>query len=327
MAEITEKQIYEAFGLGEEAQELAEPAAEASEPANTGAQAQELAEPAQETQPGEGIKTEPTVEDADPKEPEDPAEDGTEPEKSPQTIEQRRANAARRRQQEQQAAVNQAVEAALQKEREKQQADTEAFFQKAGLKNTITGEPITNMDQFNAWHQQFGEAKLQRELQSGKLTPEGLATAIGNHPLVKQAQQLIEKDTAAKKAAEEAAARTKIEAEIAEIHKIDESITSLDDLMKAPYWPELYAKTQRGYSIQDAHYLLNKDRLEKAKLDAAKQQTLNNTRSKNHMTATAAARGGGSVSVPASELAVFRQFMPDATDAEIQAYYNKYKKG
>lgn len=325
--DITEKQIFEAFGLGEQAQEPAEPAAEPSEPAEAGAQAQEVAEPAQETQPGAGTQAEPAAEEADPEEPEDQAAEGAEPEKSPQTLEQRRANAARRRQQEQQAAVNQAVEAALQKEREKQQADTEAFFRKAGLKNTITGEPITNMDQFNAWHQQFGEAKLQRELQSGKLTPEGLATAIGNHPLVKQAQQLIEKDAAEKKAAEEAAARAKIEVEIAEIHKIDESITSLDDLMKAPYWPELYAKTKRGYSIQDAHYLLNKDRLEKAKLDAARQQGLNNARGKNHMTGSASPRGAGSISVPAAEMAMFRQFMPGATDAEIQAYYNKYKKG
>lgn len=325
--DITEKQIFEAFGLGEQAQESAEPAAEASDPANEGEQAQELAEPAQETQLAEDTQTEPTAEDADPEETEDQASEGTEPEKSPQTVEQRRANAARRRQQEQQAAVNQAVEAALQKEREKQQADTEAFFQKAGLKNTITGEPITNMDQFNDWHQQFGEAKLQRELQSGKLTPEGLATAIGNHPLVKQAQQLIERDAAAKKAAEEAAAMAKIEAEIAEIHKIDESITSLDDLMKAPYWPELYAKTQRGYSILDAHYLLNRDRLEKAKQDAARQQGLNNIRGKNHMTGSASPRGAGSISVPAADMAMFRQFNPGATDAEIQAYYNKYKQG
>lgn len=325
--DITEKQIFEAFGLGEQEQALAEPVAEPSDPAKAGAQEQEVAEPAQGAQTDEGTQTEPAAEDADPEEPEDHADEDAEPEKSPQTKEQRRANAARRRQQEQQAAVNRAVEAALQQEREKQKTDTEEFFRKAGLKNTITGEPITNMDQFNDWHQQFGEAKLQRELKAGQLTPEGLATAIGNHPLVKQAQQLIEKDTAEKKAAEEAAARAKIEAEIAEIHKLDESISSLEDLMKAPYWPELYAKTQRGYSIQDAHYLLNKDRLEKAKLDAARQQGLNNTRGKNHMTGSASPRGAGSISVPAADMAMFRQFLPGASDAEIQAYYNKYKKG
>ena len=124
-----------------------------------------------------------------------------------------------------------------------------------------------------------------------------------------------------------AAAKAKIEGEIAEIHKMDESIGSLEDLMQAPYWPELYAMTKRGYSIKDAHFLLNHDRLEKAKIDAAKQQTMNNTRGKDHMTATAAPRGAGSISVPAADLAMFRQFNPGATDAEIQAYYNKYKKG
>lgn len=330
MAEITEKQIYEAFGLGEEAQELAEPAAEASKPANAGAQAQELAEPAEAEDTQTGAQTEHGQDEGAPEDPENTAEESDQSEKQPQTLEQRRANAERRRQQEQQrrqTEIDQAVQDAVKKEREANESALADFFAKAGLKNTITGEPITNMEQFNAWNKQFGEAKLQRDLKAGKLTPEALAAAIENHPVIRQAKQLLDTQAAAKQAEEQAAAKAKIEGEIAQIHVLDESISTLEDLMNASYWPQLYAMTQKGYSIKDAHLLLNYDRLEKAKLDAAKQQTLNNARSKNHMTATAAARGGGSVSVPASELAVFRQFMPDATDAEIQAYYNKYKKG
>lgn len=329
MADFTEKQVYEALGLGEQAQELAEPAAQTSKP--EGAQVQEIAAPAEATQqPDEGIQTEPSAVADTPDDPEDEAADGTKEDKQPLTPEQRRANAARRRQQEQQAQqaeVNRAVEEALRQEREKNEGMMNEFFAKAGLKNTITGEPITNMEQFNAWNQQFNDAKLQRELKAGKLTPEGLATAIGNHPVVKQAQQLVTQDAAAKQAQQEAAARAKIDAEIAEIHQMDESIGSLEDLMKAPYWPDLYAMTRKGYSIKDAHFLLNHDRLEKAKLEAARQQGMNNARGKNHMTATTTPRGGGAVSVPAAELALFRQFMPNATDAEIQAYYNKYKNG
>lgn len=329
MAEFTEQQVYEALGLGAQAQEPAEPAAQTSEP--EGAQAQEPAAPAEDVQqPDEGTQTEPTAAADAPDDPEDDAAEGTRQGKQPLTPEQRRENAAKRRQQEEQArqaAINQAVQAAVRQEQDKHEGILKEFFAKAGLKNTITGEPITNMEQFNAWNQQFNDAKLQRDLKAGKLTPEGLATAIGNHPVVKQAQQLVTQDAAAKQAQQTAAAKAKIEGEIAEIHKMDESIGSLEDLMQAPYWPELYAMTKRGYSIKDAHFLLNHDRLEKAKIDAAKQQTMNNTRGKDHMTATAAPRGAGSISVPAADLAMFRQFNPGATDAEIQAYYNKYKKG
>lgn len=324
MAEFTEKQVYEALGLGAQAQELAEPAAQTPEP--EGAQVQEPAEPAQ-GQPQEGSQAEPAAQAQAPEETGDDAAGSTPEGKQPLSPEQRRENAARRRQQEQQArqaAIDQAVQAAVRQEQDKHEQAMKEFFAKAGLKNTVTGEPITNMEQFNAWNQQFGDAKLQRELKAGKLTPEGLAMAIGNHPVVKQAQQLISQEEAAKKAQETAAAKAKIEGEIAEIHKLDESIGSLEDLMKASYWPELYAMTKRGYSIKDAHFLLNHERLEQAKIDAAKQQTMNNARGKDHMTATATPRGAGSISVPAAEMAMFRQFNPGASDAEIQAYYNKY---
>lgn len=329
MAEFTEQQVYEALGLGAQAQEPAEPAIQTPEP--EGAQVQEPAAPAEEVQePAEGTQTEPTAVADAPDDPEDDAAEGTQAAKQPLTPEQRRENAAKRRQQEQQAqraAIDQAVQAAVRQEQDKHEGILKEFFAKAGLKNTITGEPITSMEQFDTWNQQFNEAKLQRDLKAGKLTPEGLATAIGNHPIVKQAQQLVSQDAAAKQAQQTAAAREKIEGEIAEIHKLDESIGTLEDLMQAPYWPQLYAMTKRGYSIKDAHLLLNHDRLEQAKIEAAKQASLNNARGKDHMTATAAPRGAGSISVPAADLAMFRQFNPDATDAEIQAYYNKYKKG
>lgn len=329
MAEFTEQQVYEALGLGAQAQEPAEPAIQTPEP--EGAQVQEPAAPAEEVQePAEGTQTEPTAVADTPDDPEDDAAEGTQAAKQPLTPEQRRENAAKRRQQEQQAqraAIDQAVQAAVRQEQDKHEGILKEFFAKAGLKNTITGEPITSMEQFDAWNQQFNEAKLQRDLKAGKLTPEGLATAIGNHPIVKQAQQLVSQDAAAKQAQQTAEAKAKIEGEIAEIHKLDESIGTLEDLMQAPYWPQLYAMTKRGYSIKDAHFLLNHDRLEQVKIEAAKQASLNNARGKDHMTATAAPRGVGSISVPAADLAMFRQFNPGATDAEIQAYYNKYKKG
>lgn len=324
--EFTEQQVYEALGLGEQAQEVAAPAEQASDVSaealadGQGEQAQEPAAPAQAaTVENEGASAGDSAEEA-------PAEDGEESESGAMTAEQRRANAARRRQQEQQAAIDRAVNEALEQERNKNAAAMQDFFAKAGLKNTVTGQPITSMEEFHAWNEQYARAKLEKELKDGKLTAEGLSTAIGSHPIVKQAQQLIDQEEATKRGRQEEAVKARIDAEIAEIHKIDASINSLEDLLRAPYGQDLYAMTKRGYSIKDAHYLLNHERLEAAKMEAARQQGIASARSKDHLTATGTPRGGGLTSVPAGDLAMFRQFNPGASDAEIQAYYNKYMK-
>ncbi len=330
MADINEEQVFKAFGLGAKAQEPAAPAV-TEEPKTEGVQAQEIAAPAEAgEQTGGGAQTEPTAVAGTPEEPENIAATGAHTDKLPLTPEQRRENAARRRQQEQarqQTAIDQAVQLALKQERSKHESEMKSFFGAAGLKNTVTGEPITSMEQFNAWQKQFADARLERELKAGKLSQEGLATAIGNHPIVQQAKQLVDQAAAAKEAEQTSAAKTKIESEIAEIHKIDESINSLEDLTKAPYWPQLYGMTRRGYSLKDAHFLLNYERLEQAKMEAARQQAMLNARGKDHLGASSTPRGGGAASVPAADMAMFRLFNPGATDAEIQAYYNKNKKG
>ncbi|MBE6920180.1 MAG: hypothetical protein E7468_01280 [Ruminococcaceae bacterium] len=326
MAGITEAEVYEAFGLGAQAQELADPANEGAQP--TGAQVQELADPAGADDPSED-----NPQSADNNQPEEnpaqseaqePGTDGQEltPEQRRQNAEQRR----RRERQAQQAATDQAVQEALRQERSKHEADMQDFFARAGLVNTVTNEPITNMEQFNAWQKQSRDAQLQKELQAGKLTPEGLQHAIGDHPVVQQVQQRLQADAAQAEAQARAQARAQIEAEIAEIGKLDASVKSIDDLVKAPYWNEMRDMVDRGYSLKDAHFLLNHKRLEDAKVAAAQAAGANNARGKDHMTGLAPVRGGGNITVPADQLALYRQFMPNATDAEIQAHYNQYKK-
>ena len=50
-----------------------------------------------------------------------------------------------------------------------------------------------------------------------------------------------------------------------------------------------------------------------------------NARSKDHLQATGNARGAGAVSVPKDEMAMYRLLNPNATEAQIQAHYNKHK--
>ena len=326
---VTEKQLYEAFGLGEKAQEVAAPAAEGpTADTGEGAQGQEVAAPAQVKAEGdEGTQTEATAANAAPEDPEDDAADGTDASQQPLTPEQRRQNAARRRQQEQQAAISAAVDAALKAEREKQNAEFSAFFDRANLKNTITGQPIKSLEEFNEWDAQFRSAQLQRDLKAGKLTPESLDHAISNNPAVKRAQEMVSQQEEAARQQRANADRARIEAEIAAISKIDPTIQKVDDLLTMPRAKEFYELVKRGYSFKDAHYVLHGERLEKERLEAAKQQALNNSRGKDHLTATGNARGAVGASVPSDVMAMFRRFNPTATESQIREYYQKYTKG
>jgi len=241
------------------------------------------------------------------------------------TPEQRKEAAAARRRAEQKAAIDEAVQKALREEKDRAKEEMAAFFKRAKLKNTITGEPISSMEEFDTWEKAFSEAQLQRDLQAGKLTPEDLERAISENPAVKQAQELIRKQEEAARAAEETAAKARVDAELLEIRKLDPAIQSMEDLLRMPTAKEFYALVQKGNSFLDAFRLANMDQLTARAAEAARQQAQNLTRSKDHLTPTGGARGGGAVSVPPDELRLFREMNPGASEAEIQAYYNKYK--
>lgn len=319
MPPITEAKLYEAFGLtppesqGAQVQEVAEPAAEgnAVQPED-GAQAQEVAAPAQE-EPNPQEETEPAEPSA-----EEP--DPVPGEKPSLSEEQRRANAARRRQQEQQAAID----AAVRQERERNTAQVNGILQGLGLKDTFTGETIATVEQLGAWQQKMGEAKLQRDLQSGKLTVESLHQAMSQHPAIQQAQQMLEQQKQEQLAQQQAAEKLRIEGEIAEISKMDPSIKTVADLLTMPTAAQFKGYVAKGLSFLDAFKLSNMERMATAQAEAAKQEAMNNSRGKEHLKATGAGRGAGTATVSPSQMAVFRQMNPGATDAEIVQFYTNY---
>lgn len=316
--EITQASLMAAFGLtengqGAQEQEIADPAAETAQAeAGTGAQEQEIADPAQATA---DIETEGA---------EDGGDEGA-PGRKAQSPEERRANAARRRQQEQQAAVDQAVNAAVKAEQEKNDAVMRQFFKDANLKNTFTGQLITTMEEFKAWKQQFDEARVKKATRTGKMTAEDLDAAISRHPVVQKAQSVIEQAEAAQKQQQEAADRARIDGELAEISKLNPNIKGMADILKLPTAEQFRGYIKKGHGLLDAFRLANFDALTTARAEAAKQQALNNTRGKEHLVSTGASRGPGAASVPADQMRYFRAMMPDKTDAQIQAFYNKHK--
>ncbi len=141
------------------------------------------------------------------------------------------------------------------------------------------------------------------------------------------ARRKAELEAAVQKAVQEAErerAEAKIQEELREIHALDPSVSTVEDLLKMESAKEFYAYVQKGNNFIDSFYLANRDKLSSRAQEAAKQQALTSALSKEHLAAHGRQRGQGSVPVPEEEMAYYRQFMPGATEADIRQHYNRY---
>lgn len=327
--EITEEKLYAAFGLepkqGEKDPEPAGQGAEQETPDEEKDQTVETEEPENESGDADtGDEDDGADGDAADQDGDD-GQDGTEG-SGEQTVEQRRANAAKRRQAEQQAAIDAAVQKALEERDAAHRQEMEAFFQKAGLVNPFTKEPITDMDGFEAWRKEQDDRKLQNELQTGKLTRETLDHLIEEHPAVQAAREAQQRESQAAEEASQAEMQREVERQLAEIRKKDPSIKTVADLMNRPYSKEFYAAVQRGNNFLDAFYLATRDQEQTVTAEAARQSAMNNMQGKKHLRATGIG-GKAGATVTAEERKMFRLFNPGATDDQIQRFKNKDVKG
>lgn len=338
MVDMSEQDFYEVLGVSpkESAPEPVQtPVATAQEPAETTREEAGAPESVASAPEGSESATEFTEDQASAEE--TGAESGGEGEKEPTAgrggkkqempPEQRREFAARRRREEQQAAISKAVSDAIAVERERQKTELDALLRDSGLTDSVTGKPVTNLEELKAWKQGYDAAKLKQDLKDGNLTPETIEKIISESPSMQQMKQLLERDQQARRESEEAAAKAKIDGEIQEIHRLDPSINSLKDLTEMPAAKEFYEYVRRGNTFLDAFYLVNRKSLTQAAAEAAKQQTMNAARSKDHLQTSGTSRGAGAVSVPKEEMELFKLLNPNTTEAEIQAYYNKSKGG
>lgn len=314
--EITEEKLYAAFGLKpNEGGKESDVADQTEENEN------ETVEDVNEDETGNEDEN---PEDTGPEE-EDPEEGEKESGAAEQTPEERRENAARRRQQEQQAAIDAAVQRALEERDARYQQEQENFFKQAGLVNPFNKEPITNMEEFQAWRQEQDNQKIQKDLQSGKLTQETLNKLIDRHPAMQAAREAAEQEQRARDQQQEQAFLQDVERQLEEIRKTDPSIKNVSDLMNRPYSQAFYEAVKRGNNFADAYYLATRGQQEQATEEAARQSAVNNLTGKKHLKGTSIS-GRAGATVTAEEREMFHLFNPKATDEQIQRYQNRIKK-
>ena len=120
---------------------------------------------------------------------------------------------------------------AVEDERARTKGQMEAFFAKAGMKNTVTGKPITTLEEFDAWQADYEAARLQKDLKAGKLTPEALRSAVEQTPAIQALKKQQEQRAAEDEQRRQAEAKARVDAELAEIHKLDPAINTVEDLI------------------------------------------------------------------------------------------------
>lgn len=197
-------------------------------------------------------------------------------------------------------------------------AELDKSIASLGLTDPYTNKPITNHAEMQAYRQRFVEEQRKEMQEKAGMSPEDYQRFVDSLPEVQAGK-------AAQQKVMDLEIRAKIDSQMREIQMISPEIKSMEDLSKLDNFDKLYDMVGKGYELADAYKVLNYDRLTAKAAEAAKQQALNSIGGKNHLQPVTP-RGQGAVPVPADVVAEYRALMPEATDAEIQAHYNKYTR-
>jgi hypothetical protein len=243
--------------------------------------------------------------------------------------EERAEQARLRRERETQARVDDAVRKALEEQSVKHQQELAEIFSSAGMLDRYNdNKAITTKAEFDAWRAKAQAEKLSRELSSGKLTPETFQMAVEESPAVKKAAELAEKlearETARKAEADKAAFERQVEAELAEIAKLDPGVKSVGDALALETGQEFRRLvTEEGMSFLEAFKLANMDRIIEARTQAAAQGAALRTGGKEHLRSVVASGGSVPMDVPRDVVEMYRDMCPDMSIEQIRQDYQK----
>ena len=198
----------------------------------------------------------------------------------------------------------------------------------AGQTNPYTGQPIRSEADYRAWQTEKQRRDSEEQLRAAGIDPQTLQGAVDRQvqPL-RQELEMARMATMRERArrAQEAAQVT-IREQLDLIARLDPSVKSMEDIAAMPTAEAFRGYVAKGLGLEEAFYMANRKAIEERKLTAARAAGISAAASKGHL---APLGGGGqaeTVEVPAEQKALYRELMPEATDAEILAAYKQYLK-
>lgn len=188
------------------------------------------------------------------------------------------------------------------------------------FKNPITGQAIHTVDEYLEALDAQERMNAEQKLRDSGVDPQFLEEAISRNPVVMQAQQVMERQ-------KQEEMDRQIANDIKEIGKLNPAIKNIGDLSKDESFIAVYERWQKSNfteSLYDIYRLVNFDKLTTQRADAAKQAAINQARGKNHMEPTSSGvnQNDNLQDIPESELAVWKEYYPNATMTELKQKYN-----
>lgn len=271
-------------------------------PENTPAEGQETAQEATEVQEQDEDTSRAAEDQEKPAEGQEKPAEG----KKEQTPEERARQAEGRRRREAEEAGR---KAAMQEMNE--------VIARLGFINPVTGEAVDTAEKLKAY-----EAKLRKDRFASGNPTEADVRAVAREEAAKAAAPV----EPAKADAEPTEIDPRIQRELDAIKAMDPEMTDLGAILSSEAGEKFRGYVSRGLGFLDAYKLAAEDRLASLRQGKAAEAARLQAASKDHLSGTKTT-GSGALSVPRETEAVFREFFPGATDAEIQKMYNAdYKK-
>lgn len=240
-----------------------------------------------------------------------------------QDPETRRRQAYGRRQREDEAR-RQREEAAAQARVDRIYAD---MF--AGQNDPYTGQPIRSEADYRAYQEAERQAQRTAQLQQAGIDPDNIRSMVDEavRPLRRQMQrqELASLQEMARNV--DARAQEAIRQGVETVRQLyGAEAASVEDIVAMPTGPQFNDYVRKGLSIEEAYYLANRRDIDARRMSAARQAGINRASGKAHLAGMPQAAGEAPYQPTEAEKAAYREFMPDATDAEIARAYGAYRK-
>ena len=204
---------------------------------------------------------------------------------------------------------------------EKKAAELDNYYatQFGQYTNPETGQPIKSAEDYIRAMAAQERVKAREQLRENNIDPALVDNLIANSPIVKQAE-------AATKELNQFRLKQQINEDLSKILALDDSYSSVDELMRDPIMSDVVAFVEEhpGIRADEAYKIVNFDKLRSSAQAAAKQAAVNSVKGKNHLTTGAALNvDDGGVDIPADQIEMYKDAFPDKTLKEIKALYNK----
>ena len=212
------------------------------------------------------------------------------------------------------------AEAEAQRQAQSQMQELDAMYAQAfgQYTNPVTGQPIKSAKDYMQAMEAQKRQQANEKLQEAGVDPSIIDQAIASSPMMQQAQQALREN-------QEIRVNQQLQEDLKAIMKIDPSIRNENDLYASEnIMQAIQMVNDYGVTLADAYKLVNFERLSAQNTEAAKQQAINQSRSKDHLTTAAGVqKEDKSVDIPAGMLSDWREAFPDKSDEELRKLYNK----